>query len=176
MSPPRQLSSTAPGAVAPTGAILAGGGNTWWAVWSEQVGPGGEFSQTELFQAKTYQFAAVGINTDPSIETTVGPGGHTYVAWLRDGQVFESDNRSGGFQHKAFVANGLSTDIGVSGGRTRVVWSEAGDGTVLAERLGSGGWTKGTVYPAASRMRPLVLGTTVLMASALRIYARTEIL
>jgi hypothetical protein len=239
LSPPRQLSSTAPGAVAPTGAILAGGSNTWWAVWSEQVGPGGEFAQTELFQAKTYgndlprtqvtnnpdndrqpalafrpggggelvfvrdnafgdepthsylrlatasgttgawagsQFAAVGINTDPSIETTVGPGGHTYVAWLRDGQVFESDNRSGGFQHKAFVANGLSTDIGVSGGRTRVVWSEAGDGTVLAERLGSGGWTKGTVYPAASRMRPLVLGTTVLMASALRIYARTEIL
>ena len=122
------------------------------------------------------QFAAVGINTDPSIETTIGPGGHTYVAWLRDGQVFESDDRSGSFQHKAFVANGLSTDIGVSGGRTRVVWSEAGDGTVLAERLGSGGWTKGTVYPAASRMRPLVLGTTVLMASALRIYARTEIL
>ena len=38
------------------------------------------------------------------------------------------------------------------------------------------GWTKGTVYPTASRMRPLVLGTTVLMASATRIYARTEVL
>jgi len=181
LSPPRQLSSTAPGAVAPTGAILAGGSNTWWAVWSEQVGPGGEFAQTELFQAKTYgnDLPRTQVTNNPdndSMETTVGPGGHTYVAWLRDGQVFESDNRSGGFQHKAFVANGLSTDIGVSGGRTRVVWSEAGDGTVLAERLGSGGWTKGTVYPAASRMRPLVLGTTVLMASALRIYARTEIL
>jgi hypothetical protein len=240
LDPPRQLSPTAPGAVTPQGAILAGGNNTWWAVWTEQVGPGGEFAQTELFQAKTYgtpdlartqvtnnpdndsqpalafkpggggelvfvrddgfgnepthswlrlatasgnsgawagsQFATIGINTDPSIETTPALTGHTYVAWLRDGQVFESDDRSGSFQHKAFVSNGLSTDIGVSSGRTRVVWSEEGDGTVLAERLGSGGWTKATVYPAASRMRPLVLGTTVLMASATRIYARIEVL
>jgi len=122
------------------------------------------------------QFATVGINTDPSIETTVSANGHTYVAWLRNGQVFESDDRSGAFQAKAFVAHGLSTDIGVSGGRTRVVWSEEGDGTVLAERLGSGGWTKGTVYPAASRLHPIILGTTVLMASTTRIYARTEIL
>jgi hypothetical protein len=238
LDPPRQLSPTAPGAVTPQGTVLAGPSNTWWAVWTEQVGPGGEFAQTELFQAKTYsndlartqvtnnpdndsqpalafrpgggelvfvrddgfgnepthsylrlatasgltgawagsQFAAIGINTDPSIDTTPGTTGHTYVAWLRDGQVFESDDRSGSFQHKAFVSDGLSTDIGVAGGRTRVVWSEEGDGTVLAERLGSGGWTKGTVYPAASRLRPLVLGTTVLMASATRIYARTEVL
>lgn len=236
LNPPRQLSSTAPGAVPPQGAVLAGGSNTWWAVWSEQVGPG-EFAQTELFQAKTYgndlartqvtnhpdndhqpvlafrpggggelvfvrdnafgeepthsylrlatasgttgawagsQFATVGINTDPSIETTVSSNGHTYVAWLRNGQVFESDNRSGSFQAKAFVSHGLSTSIAVSSGRTRVVWSEDGDGTVLAERLGSGGWTKGTVYPSASRLPPIVAGTTVLMASSLRIYARTE--
>jgi hypothetical protein len=239
LTPPRQLSTTASGAVPPQGTVLAGGSNTWWAVWSEQVGPGGEFAQTELFQAKTYgndltrtqvtnnpdndhqpalafrpsggaelvfvrdnafgnepthsylrlatasgvtgswagsQFATVGINTDPSIETTVSANGHTYVAWLRNGQVFESDDRSGAFQAKAFVAHGLSTDVGVSGGRTRVVWSEEGDGTVLAERLGSGGWTKGTVYPAASRLHPIILGTSVLMASATRIYARTEIL
>jgi len=184
LTPPRQLSTTTPGAVPPQGTVLAGGSNTWWAVWSEQVGPGGEFAQTELFQAKTYgndltrtqvtnnpdndhqpalafrpgggaelvfvrdnafgnqpthsylrlatasgvtgswagsQFATVGINTDPSIETTVSANGHTYVAWLRNGQVFESDNRSGAFQAKAFVAHGLSTDIGVSGGRTKVV-------------------------------------------------------
>jgi hypothetical protein len=236
LNPPRQLSSTAPGAVPPQGAVLAGGSNTWWAVWSEQVGPG-EFAQTELFQAKTYgndlartqvtshpdndhqpalafrpggggelvfvrdnafgeepthsylrlatasgttgawagsQFATVGINTDPSIETTVSSNGHTYVAWLRNGQVFESDDRSGSFQAKAFVSHGLSTGIAVSSGRTRVVWSEDGDGTVLAERLGSGGWTKGTVYPSASRLPPIVVGTTVLMASSHRIYARTE--
>lgn len=41
------------GAVATTGDIVARNGR-WWAVWSEQVGPGGEFAQTELFQAGTY--------------------------------------------------------------------------------------------------------------------------
>lgn len=54
LTPPRQLSTTTPGAVPPQGTVLAGGSNTWWAVWSEQVGPGGEFAQTDLFQAKTY--------------------------------------------------------------------------------------------------------------------------
>jgi hypothetical protein len=40
------------GAVNPTGDLVASGGR-YWAVWSEQVGPGGEFAQTELFQALT---------------------------------------------------------------------------------------------------------------------------
>ena len=40
------------GAVVPQGDIVALAGG-YWAVWSEQVGPGGEFAQTELFQAKT---------------------------------------------------------------------------------------------------------------------------
>jgi hypothetical protein len=40
------------GAVHPTGDVVASGGR-YWAVWSEQVGPGGEFAQTELFQALT---------------------------------------------------------------------------------------------------------------------------
>ena len=45
LTPPRQLSTTTPGAVPPQGTVLAGGSNTWWAVWSEQVGPGGEFAR-----------------------------------------------------------------------------------------------------------------------------------
>jgi len=40
------------GATNPTGDVVAAGGR-WWAVWSEPVGPGGEFAQTELFQALT---------------------------------------------------------------------------------------------------------------------------
>ncbi|HEV8423586.1 MAG TPA: hypothetical protein VGS14_00125 [Actinomycetes bacterium] len=241
-APTRQLSSTAPGAVSPQGDVLAGTNDTYWAVWTEQVGPGGEFAQTELFQAKTYgndlsrtqvtnnpdndsqpalafkpggggelafirddgfgnepthsnlrlatasgttgswvgrQFAVIGVNTNPSIDTTPGTGGHTYLAWLRDGQVFESDDRSGSFLSRAFVSDALSTSIDVSGGETHVAWGQVDDGTVLAERLGSGGWTKATVYPAASRLDPIVLSVggkaTVLMASATRIYKRTQI-
>jgi hypothetical protein len=40
------------GAVFPTGDVVASAGR-YWAVWSEQVGPGGEFAQQELFQALT---------------------------------------------------------------------------------------------------------------------------
>jgi hypothetical protein len=40
------------GALFPTGDLLVAGGR-WLAVWSRQVGPGGEFAQTELFSAQT---------------------------------------------------------------------------------------------------------------------------
>jgi hypothetical protein len=238
----QQLSSTTPGAVSPQGDVIAGDNDTWWAVWTEQVGPGGEFAQTELFQAKTVggtlgrtrvtnnpdndsqpalafkpggggalafirdnafgnepthsnlrlalasgstgvwagqQLAAIGINTDPSIDTTSGPGGHIYLAWLRDGQVFESDNLSGSFQHKAFVSNGRSTSISRSTGQTHVVWAQVGDGTMMAERIGSGAWTKATVETSPSRLDPIVVSeggrATVLMASTARIYKRTQL-
>jgi hypothetical protein len=242
----QQLSSTTPGAVSPQGDVIAGSWagsvDSWWAVWTEQVGPGGEFAQTELFQAKTYggtlgrtqvtnhpdndsqpalafkpggggalafirdngfgdepthsnlrlaqasgstgvwagqQLTAVGINTDPSIDTTSGPGGHIYLAWLRDGQVFESDNLSGTFQHKAFVSNARSTSISRSTGQTHVAWAQIGDGTVMAERIGNGAWTKATVQASPSRLDPIVVSfgpqAVVLMASSARIYKRTQL-
>jgi len=40
------------GAALPQGDIVALAGG-YWAVWTEQVGPGGEFAQADLFQAKT---------------------------------------------------------------------------------------------------------------------------
>lgn len=238
----QQLSTTAPGAVTPQGDVIAGSFDTWWAVWTEQVGPGGEFAQTELFQAKTYggtlgrtqvtnhpdndaqpalafkpggggalafirdngfgnepthsdlrlaqasgstgvwagqQITAVGINTDPAIDTTAGPGGHIYLAWLRGGQVFESDNLSGAFQHKAFVSNARSTSISRSTGQTHVAWAQVGDGTVMAEKIGGGDWTKATVQASPSRLDPIVVSgggqATVLMASSARIYKRTQL-
>jgi hypothetical protein len=239
----QQLSSTTPGAVGPQGDVIAGDNDTWWAVWTEQVGPGGEFAQTELFQAKTYggtlgrtqvtnhpdndsqpalafkpggggalafirdngfgnepthsnlrlaqasgstgvwggqQLTAVGINTDPSIATTSGPGGHIYLAWLRGGQVFESDNLSGTFQHKAFVSNARSTSISRASGQTHVAWAQIGDGTVMAERIGDGDWTKATVQASPSRLDPIVVSfgpqAIVFMASSARIYKRTQLI
>jgi hypothetical protein len=243
LTPARQLSSTVPGAVRAQGDVLAGPSHTWWAVWSEQVGQGGEFAQTELFQAKTYgtpdlartqvtnhpdndhqprlafrpggggelafvrddafgggpthshlrlstasgnsgvwtwrQFAAVGLNYGPSIATTSGTGGHTYVSWIRGQQPFESDDRSGGFQHRAFVGSSFTTDVDASGGQVHVVWPRSGGGTVLAERSTGGAWTKATVSTVESRLNPIVVSrsgrATVLMASAARLYARTQV-
>jgi hypothetical protein len=52
-TPGRRLSTAGlTGAVYPTGDVVAVGGK-WWAVWTEQVGPGGEFAQIELFQGLT---------------------------------------------------------------------------------------------------------------------------
>lgn len=243
LTPARQLSATVPGAVRAQGDVLAGPSHTWWAVWSEQVGPGGEFAQTELFQAKTYgspdlnrtqvtnhpdndhlpklafrpggggelvfvrddafgggpthshlrlatasgnagvwtsrQFAVVGLNHGPGIDTTSGTGGHTYVAWVRGQQPFESDDRSGGFQHRAFVGSSFTTAVDSSAGQVHVVWPQSGGGTVLAERSAGGAWTKATVSSTESRLNPIVVSrsgqATVVMASAARIYARTQL-
>jgi hypothetical protein len=91
--------------------------------------------------------------------------------------VFESDNLSGSFQHHAFVSNARSTSIDRSTGQTHVAWAQIGDGTVMAERIG-GDWTKATVYPAPSRLDPIVVSAggraTVWMASAVRIYQWTH--
>jgi hypothetical protein len=126
------------------------------------------------------QLTALGINTDPAIDTTPGPGGHIYLAWLRDGQVFESDNLSGTFQSKAFVSNARSTSISRSTGQTHVAWAQVGDGTVLAEKIGNGDWTKATVQASPSRLDPIVVSfgpqAIVFMASSARIYKRTQLI
>lgn len=41
------------GATVPSADVGAHGGR-WWAVWDEQVGPGGEFAHGQLFSAKTF--------------------------------------------------------------------------------------------------------------------------
>ena len=92
--PPTRVLSTAARnqAVTPTGDIGAEGGK-WWAVWTEQVGPGGEFAAQQLFQAKTYGTAAnhqqitfTGAdvdNTEPSISLDTRGA---VMAWTRQFQ------------------------------------------------------------------------------------------
>jgi hypothetical protein len=86
------------GAVVPSGDVVAAGGN-WWAVWTEQVGPGGEFAQTDLFQALTlgqgHFHNGIGRQRitanplwdgDPSLTMAPGGGsaGQVVLAWTRD--------------------------------------------------------------------------------------------
>jgi hypothetical protein len=95
----RRLSSRGlGGAVVPSGDVVAAGGN-WWAVWTEQVGPGGEFAQTDLFQALTlgqgHFHNGIGRQRitanplwdgDPSLTMAPGGGsaGQVVLAWTRD--------------------------------------------------------------------------------------------
>ena len=59
-----------------------------------------------------------------------------------------------------------------------MVWEDA-SGTVMAERSRSGSWTKATVAGSESRVIPIVASVsgraTVVMASAERLYARTQV-
>jgi hypothetical protein len=71
----------------------------------------------------------------------------------------------------------FATAIDVSGGQVHVLWQEAG--TVIAERSPGGTRTKATVSGRHSRMVPIVVSlsgrATVVMASAERLYARTQV-
>ncbi|MGS0685437.1 hypothetical protein ACVBEQ_09865 [Nakamurella sp. GG22] len=83
------LLATDSGAVPFTADVVASAGK-WWAVWSRQVGPGGEFAQTELFQRHTLlgtEAATRITNTSASVddsEPTLGfSGGRLTMIWTR---------------------------------------------------------------------------------------------
>jgi hypothetical protein len=97
-TPGRVISAVQEGAVPTRGDVVAAGGQ-WWAVWNEQVGPGGEFAQNELFQALTLGQGHFhnGINRQritfvtslddlqPSLTLLPGGGsnGQAMLAWVR---------------------------------------------------------------------------------------------
>lgn len=234
-TPGRRLSSTAAlTGLVPRGDVIATGG-TWWAVWSEQVGSGGEFAPQELFQAKTYgtdlSRQRITFNplwdSEPSLakrpgggavlawERNDGPGGEvsdirvatsangtwssrafatagsqntqpdvftagvvTYVTWIRDGRTVAADNASGVFRSHTFVTGAsFRPRIAASLGRVFVIWTTPGNRTFFAERV-AGTWS-GTYLSDPPRPGFAVTAragkATVLMISALRLFARTEL-
>ena len=79
------------GATVPTGDVVALAGK-WWAVWNEQVGPGGEFAQRELFQAysigagharQRITFTSTLDDLSPSLTLTPARTGNVDLAWVR---------------------------------------------------------------------------------------------
>jgi hypothetical protein len=119
---PTRVLSTAAGrqVVAPTADISAEGGR-WWAVWTEQVGPGGEFADQQLFQAKTFgtpvdhqqiTFTGPGVdNTEPSISLdSVG----AVLAWTRQtapeqpgpADIWVATNANTAWSSRVFSADG----------------------------------------------------------------------
>lgn len=88
---PRQLSGfTGPQSIVHTGDLVARRGR-WWAVWTEQVGPGADRARTELFEAGTLADEAVGrrpvtrhpwLDDEPSLALHPGSDRLT-LAWVR---------------------------------------------------------------------------------------------
>jgi hypothetical protein len=169
-TPGRRLSGVGlGGAVEPRGDVIATGG-TWWAVWSEQVGPGGEFAQTELFQAKTYgtdrnrqriTFVTNRDDTAPSLAKR--PGGGAVLAWERNdgarGEVSDirvATSADGTWSSRAFATAGnlnSQPDLFTAGSSTFAAWIR--DGRAVAADNTGGVFTSHTFLTPAS-FRPRV--------------------
>lgn len=117
------------GAVFPTGDLVASGGR-YWAVWTEQVGPGGEFAQQELFQALTLgqghfhdgigRQQITGVSRDdaqPSLTldpNATGSAGRVVMVWTR------SDGAQG------LVSNLYTASAGFDGRWSGRQWTRTG--------------------------------------------------
>ena len=165
---PRLSSFGLGGAVTPRGDVIATGG-TWWAVWDEPVGPGGEFAQTELFQAKTYgtdlgrqriTFNAV-CDAGPSLARR--PGGGAVLAWERNdcevGQVSDvwiASSLNGAWTSRPLATGGnrnTEPDLFTAGAATFIAWIR--DGRAVEADNTSGVFRSHTFVTGAS-FRPRV--------------------
>jgi hypothetical protein len=230
--------STAAGSqvVTPTADIGAEGGK-WWAVWTEQVGPGGEFAPQQLFQAKTYGTAAdhqqitfTGSdvdNTEPSISldglgavmawtrqtapAADGPSvlristnsdttwtsrvfsdvgthnrtadvkriaGFTFLTWVRDGYIVESENTTGTWTSDVFTHPGDRPRVAASFGSVFVAWTAANGVFYARGNTGSQSFSGQYVSAPGTVLDTMVAVNgkgTLLIRSGLRLYSITSL-
>jgi hypothetical protein len=188
-TPGRLLSPNWTSSVTTLGDVVADGGK-WWAVWNENVAPGGgrgdEFDQNDLFQATTMSSPARNrqrITTSPqwdevpALALEPGTAGPVTMIWARmESGVDEAHPNPAGDLRRAlgsrtgatWTSNSFATlgevnywpDVTVGGGRTWVTWFRDGR-TVVAD--GTASFTSHTfATPSDQRRRPRValLGTT----------------
>ena len=235
---PTRVLSTAAGrqVVTPTADIGAEGGR-WWAVWTEQVGPGGEFAPQQLFQAKTFgtatdhqQITFTGPdvdNTEPSISLDAAGavmawtrqfqpavpgqsdvriatnpntawtsrvfsdtgtinrtadvkriGGFTFVAWVRDGSIVESENTGGSWSSEVFTHPGDRPRVGATFGSVFVAWTAANGVFYARGNMGSQSFSGQYVSAPGTALDTMVAVNgkgTLLIRSGLRLYSITSL-
>jgi hypothetical protein len=156
-TPGRTLSSAVVDQVVAVQGDLVAANGEWWAVWNEQVGPGGEFAQTDLFEGRTIgslvnrQRITTSPQPDlwPSLALTPGQTFPLTMVWERAIDEFTADLRIGQnatlrWDSRPFATNGsLNTtpDVQVVGVTTHVTWwrdqrivvaDDAGTGTTFS--------------------------------------------
>jgi hypothetical protein len=152
----------------PTADIGAEGGK-WWAVWTEQVGPGGEFAPLQLFQAKTFgtpadhqQITVTGPdvdNTQPSISLDTRGA---VMAWTRqtapaaDGpsDLWVATNPNTAWSSRMFSSLGThnnSADVKRVAGPTFLTWVR--DGRIVEAENTTGTWTSHVFLTPGSEPR-----------------------
>jgi hypothetical protein len=136
-----RMIDTSGGAVLPTGDIVARGGQ-WFGVWDKQVGPGGEFAQTELFSGGSayavQRITTTGPNIDDREPTLAYSGVTPILIWSRvespaipgPSDLLVSKFIAGTWQATRLFATAGTTnanpDMAIAGGHTFVTWSRDG--------------------------------------------------
>jgi hypothetical protein len=146
----RAVDSWGGAAVYPTGDVIARDGR-WFGVWSEQVGPGGEFAQTDLFAAGStvavHRVTAAGAD---DVEPTLAYSGPLPVLiWTRatapavpgPSDLMVAKYISGAWEPERVFAgvgtNNYSPDVHIAAGRTFVTWYRDGFIRVAGNATGS---------------------------------------
>jgi hypothetical protein len=167
--PTRVLSTAAGGQVVTPTADIGAEGGRWWAVWTEQVGPGGEFAPQQLFQAKTYgtaadrqqiTFTGPGLdNTEPSVSLD---GNGAVLAWTRQYQpavpgpadLWVATNANTAWSSRVFSDTGTdnrTADVKRISGFTFLAFVR--DGRIVEAENTTGGWTSHVFLAPGDRPR-----------------------
>jgi hypothetical protein len=139
------------GGLFPTGDVIARDGQ-WFGVWSKQVGPGGEFAQTELFQGGTVfpvrRLTTTSGNVD-DLEPSLAYSGTTPVmVWTRcqspavpgPSDIWLAKFTGGTWQSRVLASAGFLNylpDLQVSGGVAAVTWNRDDRVVVASNPTGS---------------------------------------
>jgi hypothetical protein len=144
------------GVATPTGDVIARNG-LWTAVWSAQVGPGGEFAQTELFEAgsqlRPRRLTTTDANLDDDSPTLAftGAAPAPVVIWSRTASpaqpgpsdlMVKKRLASGWEPDRIFANAGTSNgspDMTIAAGLTFVTWQR--DGNIMVASNAGGSFT-----------------------------------
>jgi hypothetical protein len=176
---PATTLSSGSGVVSFTGDVVAANG-LWWAVWSEQVGPGGEFAQLELFQRHTLlgvqgrtRITTTADNVDDFEPTLAYAGGRVTMVWSRatnpavpgptDLRIAESTG--GAWLSRPLASLGQfneDADVAVNAGVTWVSWTR--DGAVVVADNTGGAFHSRTLTTAGAESTVAISGSNTFVA------------
>lgn len=164
------------GATLPFGDVIARNGQ-WFGVWSKQVGPGGEFAQTELFSAGStipvQQLTSTGANEDDTEPTLAYSASTPVLIWTRvfspaepgPSDLMLSKYTAGSWEPERIFASAghenLRPDIQIAAGRTFVTWNRDGFVWVASNHTGSFTSKRFLTAGAAPKVALSVTGSNV---------------
>jgi hypothetical protein len=177
-APATTLTTTGSGVVLFSADVVAVNGQ-WWAVWSEQVGPGGEFAEIDLFQRHTLlgvqgRTRITSTTDSDDIEPTLAySGGRVTMVWTRafapavpgPSDLRIATSTGGPWLSRPFATLGnlnSDPDVTISAGVTWVSWTR--DSAIFVADNSGGTFVSGRLTTAGSGSTVAVSGSLVFVA------------